>query len=163
MSTTPPRNSVIEGARHIVATYLQALPIFATGQVIEHMSANTEAKLAEALGKFSLVVIVGIVSALEANSQSQTIFWEKVEIFVHVVENSLNILIEQAAGDSTPLPGAWAYAEEIISAIKLATLSDNLFPQLAEEPVQELPAADENSIIVAIKLRLRCDGNSTTN
>ena len=160
-----PRPSKIEAARRIVANKLRTLPFFCKEQVQEHKAGNIESMFDELLAKSDFVVMVGIETAKESGSQSRTIFWEKVRLFIHVVESPLHIMEQEQEEIEGPLPGAWAYAEEIVAALKLTALENDIFPELDETPLQELPAAQEGSLIVGMKLKLRFEGNSrsTTN
>ena len=59
-----------------------------------------------------------------------------------------------------PPPGAWAVAEELVAALKLAAIGDNQFPQISDEPLKEIESDVEGSLVVRFTLELRADGNT---
>ncbi len=148
------RPSVIEGARASVASHIRNLGLLESEAVLEHKAGNMAALFEEAIAKTGLCVIVGITSALEHGSESPRIYWAPVKLFVAVVESPLHQLAE------TPPPGAWAVAEELVAALKLASLGENLFPQISDEPLKEIESDVEGSLVVRFTLDLRADGNS---
>lgn len=148
------RPSVIESARASVAALLSGTGLLDAGSVLEHKAGNTAALFDEAIARTGLCAIVGILSAREEGSQSSRIFWAPITLFVDVVQSSLNQLSDQ------PTPGAWAIAEELVAALKLASLSDTVFPQISGEPLKEMDAADEGFLVVRFTLELRADGNT---
>jgi hypothetical protein len=148
------RPSIIESARASVAALLAATGLLDAESVIEHKAGNTQARFDEALAKTGLCAIVGILSAREEGSQSKTIYWAPIALFVDVVQSSLHQLADQ------PAPGAWAVAEELVAALKLAAIGDNMFPQISNEPLKEMDAAEEGFLVVRFTLELRADGNT---
>ncbi len=150
------RPSIIEGARASVAALIRNLGLLDADAVLEHKAGNTESLFAEAIAKTGLCAIVGILSAKEEGSQTPRIYWAPVKLFVDVVESPLHQLAE------APPPGAWAVAEELVAALKLASLNDNIFPQISEDPIRELDAAEDGALVVRFTLDLRADGNTRT-
>lgn len=150
------RPSIIEGARASVAALIRSLELLENDAVIEHKAGNTEALFNEAIAKTGLCAIVGITSAHEQGSQQLRIYWAPVKLFVDVFEAPLHQLAE------TPPPGAWAIAEELVAALKLASLTDNIFPQISDEPIKEIESDIEGSLVVRFTLDLRADGNTRT-
>lgn len=150
------RPSIIEGARASVAALIRSLELLESDAVLEHKAGNMPALFEEAIAKTGLCAIVGIASAHEEGSQTPRIYWAPVKLFVDVVESPLHQLAE------TPPPGAWAIAEELVASLKLASLGNDIFPQISDEPLKELNAADEGSLVVRFTLDLRADGNTRT-
>ena len=152
------RPSIIEGARASVAALIRNLGLLDADAVLEHKAGNTEALFNEAIAKTGLCAIVGILSAKEEGSQTPRIYWAPVKLFVDVVESPLHQLAEP------PPPGAWAVAEELVAALKLASLTDNIFPQISDEPLKEIETATDGALCVRFTLDLHIAGltRSTT-
>ena len=148
------RPSVIESARANVAQVISSLGILDAKSVVEHKAGNASAKFLENLARTNLAVIVGIASAREEGSQSKTIYWAPIKLFVAVAEAPMHQL------KTPPPPGAWAVAEELVAALKLAAIGDNQFPQISDEPLKEIESDVEGSLVVRFTLELRADGNT---
>lgn len=148
------RPSIIETARASVAERIRSLGLLDAEAVLEHKAGNIPALFEEAIGKTGLCAMVGIASAKEEGSQTARIYWAPVKLFVAVVESALHQLAEP------PPPGAWAVAEELVAALKLAALEENIFPQISDEPIKEIESDMEGSLVVRFTLDLRADGNT---
>lgn len=148
------RPSIIEGTRAAVAERIRSLGLLDADSVIEHKAGNMPSLFQEAIAKSGLCAIVGIDSVKEEGAQSPRIFWAPVRLFVAVVQSSLHQLAEP------PPPGAWAVVEELVAALKLAAVEENIFPQISDEPIKEIESDMEGSLVVRFTLDLRADGNT---
>jgi len=154
-----PKDSQIEAVREIIAGKLRDQAWVGETPVLTHKTGNVVAIFNEELAKTNLALFVGILAAREGGSQSARVDWKPAKYFVDVCE-----YVAMRGGD---LPGAWAYAESVIAALKLCDLGDNMFPQICDEDIQEVAPPKEWShlLVVRVPLEVHLGGNtrSTTN
>ena len=149
-----PNDSQLEAARELIAEKLRGQAWLEAEDVITHKTGDILAKFNEDIAKTGLALVVGISSAREGGSQSARIDWKPAKFFVDVCE-----YVAARGGD---LPGAWAYAESVVAALKLCALGDELFPQICDEDIAEVaPPKDwEHILVVRIPLELHIAGTT---
>jgi hypothetical protein len=153
-----PEASKLEELREKVAQLVRDTGYFTDTQVLTHQTGNLVQAFNIALGEAELCAVVQLRSATESRTQTDRVEWNPALVDVFVFEN-----YEMHQGAEGGKPGAWAYAEALVAAMKNQKLDGDSGPllEVAKEDLREAPVEGRKDLLcVTFCVSTRLAGNN---